>query len=394
MCVSRGRVGGVRVSGVRANRSGIRWRACRWLRRRGNAGTATLVFRGGSVALGCRAGWSGNCGLLGLIGNVPHLRDVLSREPGYGDRETDRCARRMEAPNTSSLTGSSCGAPPTHSASTSLALGRLRAAALVCCWVIGCALLGQSIVWAIVTYTDLRWETIVANDVPMVVTGEEVGGRRSFSPLDDTAAAAVSQDEPKRALSVIDAQLRLAGSLAGGLGMIGIMVLLPLLALAVLLATSSATQGVERVVSAFTWSIVLAILLLPVLRIVDFPWEVSALWSYEALTAEVDHAGESLSLRGLARFVLLPFTCLVGITLVGAQLSAGVAAGLMRRESLKLDPELERETSGIKPSSLHASRAAAAMERATRVLEEQVERDASAASKRETAEPSPPRRLI
>jgi len=258
--------------------------------------------------------------------------------------------------------------------------------------VIGLAILAQSVVWALVTYTDLRWMTVSAVDAPLVVMGAESSGRRSVSPLDEGSAAAATSPataQTARVLSPHDVQFRLAGSLAGGLGMIGILVLVPLLALAVLLATSSATHGVERVVSAFTWSIVLAILLLPVLRIVDFPWEFSALWSYEALTFEVERSNDGMSLRALARFVLLPLTCLVGVTLVAAQLSAGVAAGLMQRESLRLDPELEREAAGVKPSSLHSSRAAAAMERATRALAEPREDREQSPSGTLSAPPAP-----
>lgn len=280
----------------------------------------------------------------------------------------------MIDPVSSSLTGSECGAPPTHTEPVSRALGRLRGMVVACCWIAGAALLAQMIIWAVVTLTDVRWRFAEPATAPLIV-GAEAGGStgRRISPFDEPVhEAAAPAVDPNRVLSPIDGHLRLGAGAAAATATLAVLALLPLIALAAQLAVASATAGVERVVSAFAWGVLVTILVLPALRFLDLPWRTGALWSYAELVRVTDArgAGEFPTVPHLARHVMLPLACITGLMIVGAQISAGVAAGLMRREQLALDPALEQETAGIRPGSLHASRAALALDRATRQVAE------------------------
>ncbi len=280
-----------------------------------------------------------------------------------------------------SLTGSARGAPATHSASVSLALGRLRFSVLLSCWVIGLALLAQTVIWSLVNFTELRWdrsETPTAETALIVKPGpapvvrsalDDVKGRPSAEPVD-----------PNRLVSGYDRIFEIGSRLARGLGTVGLLALLPLLAVGVLLAAGSATRGVDKTVSAFTWSIVVALLVLPIGELVGLSAPGGAFWSYEAVTAKIDAAGvpaidartvppsdagdawnEGLA-GSIARYVMLPLAALCAVCMVGLRFDAGVEAGLVRKEDLTLDPKLEAEAGGITPGSLHAGRAATAMQ--------------------------------
>jgi hypothetical protein len=54
------------------------------------------------------------------------------------------------------------------------------------------------------------------------------------------------------------------------------------------------------------------------------------------------------------RYLLLPFTCIIGLALLALRFSAGVEAAIVRTD-YRLDPVLEREAANIKASSLHGS---------------------------------------
>jgi hypothetical protein len=147
-----------------------------------------------------------------------------------------------------------------------------------------------------------------------------------------------------------------------------VLALVPFIGLGVVLATSSATTGVEQAVSAFGWSIVVALLVMPVAQVLGLPWRDGALWSYDALTAHVDMLDNVVekdkvqaSIMFYARYLLLPLASVVGILLVGTRFSAGVEMGLEVAENLRLDPQLEQEAGNVQPGSLHGGRTAAAM---------------------------------
>jgi len=270
------------------------------------------------------------------------------------------------------LTGSSRGAPATHAAPVSLALGRLRFSVLLCCWVIGATLLAQAVIWSLVNFTDLRWDR---SEAPPARTALVV--QPSHAPKVQSALDAVKGDpqppkpvDANRIITGYDRVFKVGSRLARGLGTLALFAMLPLLAVGVLLAAASATRGVDKTISAFTWSIVAALLVLPLGESLGMAQSGGAFWSYEQVTARIDAAGEpsleeihgDSQMVAIARHLLLPLAAVCAIAMVGLRFDAGVESGLMRKEDLTLDPTLESEAGNIKPGSLHAGRTAAAMQ--------------------------------
>ena len=247
----------------------------------------------------------------------------------------------------------------------SLALGRLRLGVLLCCWAIGGALLVQTVGWSLATFTDLRFEKVMEGPqaAPLVVTSQETR-RRSMQPARRGAPTrAATTDSKPRPLSGFDRILRHLFTAAEAVGKLAPVVLLLLSGVGVILAAGSATLGVEKTVSAFSWAIVLSLLTLPLGSALSLPWAEGAICSYtflieQAESARKDPGGFRVSF--FIRFMLLPLTCMGGAGLVAWRFCAGVAAAMLPPEH-HFDPELERETSGIEVTSLHAGRSARAL---------------------------------
>jgi len=262
------------------------------------------------------------------------------------------------------LTGSDCGPPPTHTSSVSLALGRLRLGVLLCCWGIGITLLIQTAVWGLVTFTELRYENIAAGtDAPLVVAGTDARDTPRSS-LDDppTRSAETPPVNPNRVLTAFDRHLSIVSSITSGLGTFAMLFVIPFIGIGVLLAAGSATDGIDRAVSAFAWALLVGILALPTADLVGLPWQNGVFFSYDAMTAQVDAGAKATGIVFLGTYLLLPLTCVVGAALIGSRFGAGVQAGLMRKEDLAIDGTLEMEAGNVKASSLHGSRTAGAME--------------------------------
>jgi hypothetical protein len=281
----------------------------------------------------------------------------------------------------------------------SAALGRLRFGVNLCCWIVGLALITQIVVWSLVRFTDLRFSDLAADAPAPLIVKKEVS--EAPSALD----AETSPEEkrhavvnPNRVPGAGDRFFALLADFSSGFGALSVLALAPLLGLGVLLAASSATEGVERTVSAFGWALVVGLLVMPIGEMFGMPWQDGALWSYETLTAEMDGriaetaGGKPLGIY--ARYIILPLTCLFGIALVAQRFNSGIRAGAYQKESFELDPVLEAEAANVKPGSHHGSRAAAAM-RSTMTADGDEEEDpARKLSTRVLPQGSPPRRLI
>jgi hypothetical protein len=254
----------------------------------------------------------------------------------------------------------------------SAAMSRLRGSVSLCCWVIGASLMVQLLIWCMAMFTQVRYETATAPVKPgLVIASRDVKGvsvtvKRPNGSTATDAAAPPEPAAPQRELSKFDPMLAKASSLAMASGTFATCILLPLIALGVLLGAGSATTGVEQTVSAFIWSIILALLVLPFGETVGLPWKEGALTTYHTMTQQVDFTQvQSADAWGgptfYARFAFMPLACIAGIAMVGLRFSSGVNAGIIPKENFRLDPALEKEAANIKPTSLHGGRAAAAM---------------------------------
>jgi hypothetical protein len=252
----------------------------------------------------------------------------------------------------------------------SIALTRLRFGVSLCCWIVGLSLLTQLVIWCVVTFMEVRYQTIEAKSAPGALIVSGVESTKSAAPVSARAAdQGPANADPNRVPTAQDRLMAKGSRFAQGAGTTAMIMVLPMLMLGALLSAGSATPGVERTVSAFMWAMMVAVLLLPVGEWLGLPWREGALVSYQTMTQQVDQVMPS-GQRGwgtpvfYARFGLMPLACFVGITLVGLRFGYGVSAGIIR-EDLRLDPLLEREAANITPGSLHGGRAAVALRAAS-----------------------------
>ena len=253
--------------------------------------------------------------------------------------------------------------PPIQSPFVSTALARLRRGVAACCWVVAGALLVQVLVWCTATFTQARIAVIEAPAKPgVIISAHDDVTPATFKPASPTALTAdAATPDPNRVMSQYDPMLAKASTLARATGSLAMVMLLPLLGLGVLLGVTTATSGVESTVSAFMWSLFISMLVLPLGASVGLPWSEGALTSYTMMTEQVDAIRDASpdALGGAtfyARFAFLPIACVAGIAMVGLRFGSGVNAGIIPRESMRLDPVLEREAANVKPGSLHGGR--------------------------------------
>ena len=255
----------------------------------------------------------------------------------------------------------------------SISLVRLRRGVTLCCWIVGLALVTQLLVWGFATFMDVRYQVLEDRTPGALIVSPTDATRNTVATPGAEMATTPEVDpnaiDPNRVATKHNQIMAKAERFAYGFGMVGIVMLLPMLALGAMLAAGSATPGVEKTVSAFMWAIVLSVLILPIGEVLGLPWREGALVSYENMTkvvdAEMANSNESWGTPTFyARFAVLPLAALVGITIVGMGFSAGVHAGVIR-EDVRLDPVLEREAANVTPSSLHGGRAAVALRAAS-----------------------------
>ena len=305
------------------------------------------------------------------------------------------------------------------------ALGRLRVAVNGCCWIIGISLLVQLVVWSLLSYTELRWETVepVNTDVPLVVNSEEVrkpetrtapppptivnaptvpnvptssvpgvpapaaASASAPAPAPGVTTPAIASvatsaipgapaaaqtalpvaQEPLRVLSRHDRLMRGVTMFTAGLGTLAVVAMIPLLAVGVMLGAGSATPGVDKTVSAFCWAVLLALLILPVGGSLGLALSGGVYSNYSEISLAADASrngsADHVALVYYGRYLVIPIMCIIGVTLVGLRFSAGVELGLVPWDDVDYDPTVEGEASGVKPSSLMGGRAGGALGR-------------------------------
>lgn len=245
-----------------------------------------------------------------------------------------------------------------------LALKEMRSAVAACCWVLGIALLAQTVIWSLMTFTDLRYVDLEPSgaDHPTAVVAAESSHP---GPIRDAGHTGSGFDpiDVNRQLTTTDHIFRVTTTVGGSLGIMAAFALLPLIALAVVLGAAGATPGIERAAGAFAWSIALVVLVLPLGRLFDLmPFE-GVFAAYDAMARDtefvrtgarplgIEHAA-SAGLLFYGRYCVLPLACLAAIGAITMRFRAGTEAGLVPKTDYHLDPALEKEVAGLKASSL------------------------------------------
>jgi hypothetical protein len=267
-----------------------------------------------------------------------------------------------------SLTGSDIGLPATHRSSVSIALGQLRWLVSFCCLVLVLALLAQAGVWAAATFGGLRYERLeaAADAKPEAMARPARPARDTPAMLDPLGERvripeAPPTADPNLVPSEIDHTMELVATLAAACGRLAVAGMIPFVVLGVLLAAASATDGVDRTVKAFATATVTMFLVFPIASSFGMPWAEGALWNYAALRSILDH-GTPGDVPFHVQYVVVPLAALLTCLHARHQFCAGVAAGLIRGENLRLDPVLEQEAGGRMVGSLHGVRGAAGVQ--------------------------------
>lgn len=229
------------------------------------------------------------------------------------------------------------------------ALRRLWLSVTVCCWIIGLSLGVQVAVWAVVSFTDVRFVTVQPDHTPLTVVSADRPPAASGVPVP------VEVVDEVRVKSKYDLLCRDLTSLSLAAGTLALIVLVLLASIMVIIVAAARAPGTNEAVSALIWSVIVGALTLPLGGLLDFPWQGSALRSYEIITEQVEIAtATGTQFSFYAKFLLLPVVCIVGILMIGLRFGAAARKGLPDPRPY-LDPELEKETAGVSPTSLHGS---------------------------------------
>lgn len=232
----------------------------------------------------------------------------------------------------------------------SQALAHLRFSVQACALLLGLSLAANVSVWAVVHFTDARWteETVMTETAPppRVVDGEAVSrtGREINRP-------SVVKEETVRAPSAAAVTLRDTWRLSAWVGSVAAVVLLIVMLEGVFVAGGASVPGVEKAVTAATWSIVLALLCLPLRSLMPAIPIDGVFGEYEAMAdaAEAIKAGEEGApgeLGFITERFLLPMACLAGAVFVAVRFTSGVERGVFSttegEAELRLMAEMER----------------------------------------------------
>ena len=252
-------------------------------------------------------------------------------------------------------------------ASISRAFGRLRTNVLVCCGVILIALVAHVVIWALASFTDMRYKESVNDEAVPIVVMEAAESPELLMSLNDEEVITTEDEEvpginESGTRTAIDFILEDTMTLTSAAGTLALCIMLPLICLGVLLIGTSGLPGVERTISALIWGIILAALTLPLGTVFELPWQNGVFSPYAGMVEEIeatraDYGGAGADLMYYARHLVVPFACVIGVLILGWRFAVGVEQGLPS-EYQHLDPVLEVEAQRVAQSatSLHANR--------------------------------------
>jgi hypothetical protein len=244
----------------------------------------------------------------------------------------------------------------------SAALAHLRhgvtAAAVI---VLFCAVV-QMMAFGFVHFTNVRWETAsteAAAPTLAVVTrspGETAAWKELAIPTRATQHKPLAVEFPKIP-SRWDAGLHVMSDMAVTAGVIACVLLAAMCILGVSVAGGASVPGVERAVSAATWSMLLAVACIPWSDFFHSVPFAGVFGSYEAMTTlstAVDR-GTGSSMLMVTNYVFIPIAALACAMLTLSRFRSGVEQGIIVTSVNELDEHVEREMSGIRARGVSSS---------------------------------------
>lgn len=279
----------------------------------------------------------------------------------------------------------------------SAALRHLRRSVTVCALSLGCCLLLHTLVWAFVHFTDVRWtslEPASGDHVPVVIRPEP----GSQTPPKSLAASKAAQDAAPAPISGLPAPVWPAGTnvprtvalepadpnivpsraemwlkhlsgLTQSFGVVSAIVLAALMFQGVVIAGGSSVPGVERVVTASSWTLVVALFCLPLSQLLPAMPYSGVFTSYGSLTAvsELLRSNDPAAPSGFVFYcqnLFIPLLMMILVTLAALRFHSGVEQGVIVTSVSELDAKIEQEMKSIKLAATASPRAVGALHRA------------------------------
>lgn len=252
----------------------------------------------------------------------------------------------------------------------SAAIAHLRFHVAILCTMIALAVLVQMMVFGFVHFTDARWES--AQDASDGAKKQQLSvvsatAQPAASPSDDVAAESA---EPRvqtlgrksTTLEELEAQknavvlskwhfvMKQYSDLAVTIGVVAALGLAVLTFLGVVVGGGASVPGVEKAVTACTWSLVLALLALPWSDVFSSMPYAGLFGGFERMVSgsEAVSAGAGSSFMLFAMHVLMPMAGLGIALLVATRFWAGVSRGVIVTSVSELDRAIDQEISGIR----------------------------------------------
>lgn len=233
---------------------------------------------------------------------------------------------------------------------------------------LGLALGGRVVLFAIVHFTDTRTTQIGQSDAePLRVVNAPPRAQVEGTPKNAQGIAELpARAEVNQVPGTSDVMLRRFSIVVQWTGVMASILLAVLMFQAVVLAGAGAVPGIERAVSASTIAFVIVLCCLPLSGVLpETPFR-GVFIAYERLVAESAQvrAGDPAAPAPIAFFalhLLLPLALLVALIIVTLRFRSGVEAGVIATSVSQIDEKLEREIRSMKTGQLSAPRAVGAL---------------------------------
>ena len=264
----------------------------------------------------------------------------------------------------------------------SSALQHLRFTITTAGGVLVLALITQMFILGFVHYTDARWtvlQPVKVQSPELRVVETNTDSARSLtgrgSQLDrertqqDAEAPGPVPADVNRVLNRTDRWFHVLSDLARAGGSVAAVVLALMMLMGVAVAGGASVPGVEKIVTASTWSLVVALVCLPTASMLPGLPFAGALPSYEWLTASSEALrhrtpGAPTGAEFLASALVAPLIVVVLTSMIVIRFHRGVEQGVIATSVSELDEKLRREMSSIKLGAVTAPRSVGALNHA------------------------------
>ena len=243
------------------------------------------------------------------------------------------------------------------------ALQHLRSGVVVCALVLGACVGIHLLIWASVHFTDVRWTQAEGQPTEQRYTVVEGQAQPQTSIITPPTHNAVAVADPNRVHSVADKSMSIVITLVDAIGVVTSIVLLGLMRQTLSIAAGACAPGVHKLVSASSWTLVLALLGVPLAGLINgFPLP-GVFGGYEAMIGAHGAvvAGSIGSAGYFATALILPLAFAGGLALVVLRYIQGVEEGVIATSLSDLDDKLAQEISGIKIGASAMPRAVGAL---------------------------------